>query len=139
MPPRKPTAYEWNELVSVFPDLNYNDVWITAPPSPVYNCIAWSLGFDDRWINPESPLAAFQYQYETYGKIVVHTLGPGATIDGWGINADDMTHGSKLYAGSPGLPPGLWESKLGQNCRITHGRTQLMGDLYGQVLTSFVD
>ncbi len=25
------------------------------PPGPVYNCLAWALGFTDRWVQPRSP------------------------------------------------------------------------------------
>lgn len=43
-----------NELSYVFPDLR-DDVnfEILSPETPVYNCIAWAMRFDDRWVDVE--------------------------------------------------------------------------------------
>lgn len=136
--PRKPTSSEWSGLKYTFPGLQQGNVWVTSPTTSVYNCIAWSLGFDDRWINPDSPLAAFEIQYNAYGKTTTSRLDPNAGIDGWGIDPSDTTHGSKTYTGASVGTGGLWESKLGPNVRITHGRTELSGTTYGTVLASFL-
>lgn len=143
--PRKPTSSEWSGLKYAFPGLQQGNVWVTGPQTPLYttgvtayNCIAWSLGFDDRWINPDSPLAAFEIQYNAYGKTTTSRLDPNAGIDGWGIDPSNTTHGSKTYTGTSVGTGGLWESKLGQNVRITHGRTELSGTTYGTVLASFL-
>ena len=142
--PRKPTAPEWSMLSGLFPSLPQSKVWVTGPGTPMsspfppaYNCIAWSLSLDDRWINPDSPLTAFQTQYQGWGQKSTTLLSPSADIDGWGTSVE-MTHGSKNYTGVSVGVSGLWESKLGQNLRITHDRQGLQGTTYGQVLTSFI-
>lgn len=137
--PRRPTASEWSSLKAGFPNLVESDVWITGEETKTYNCIAFSMGYTDRWIDPDSPLAAFQVQYQHYGFAVAGYSG--GTVDGWGEPASGpgmgktMNHGSKLSQ-DPQFS-GLWESKLGPQWRITHGRDQLTGTTYGNILTSF--
>jgi len=42
------------QLIHIFPDLNNdNNFHILSPDTPVYNCIAWAMGYDDRWVSPE--------------------------------------------------------------------------------------
>jgi hypothetical protein len=133
MPPRRPNPAEWAQLSGSFPNLIWNDVWITAEPTAQYNCIGYSMGIY-QWINPLSPLAAFQQQYAARGFVVAPPNT--ALIDGWGTNGGaQMTHGSRQSTSMP--QTGLWESKLGQSFRITHGRIQLVSPLYGTVLTHF--
>lgn len=137
--PRQPTAAEWATIRGWFPNIDKNSCWITAPKSDVYNCIAFSVGIDNRWINPASPLAAFQQYYENIGMDTVAAGSAGAAVDGWGRNnGQNMTHGSRR-ALDPGFNvQGLWESKVGSSWRITHDRNGLNSpNLYGTVLTSF--
>src|SRR5262245_46768462 len=85
--PRRPTPPEWAEISGTFPALNQADVWITDDPTWVYNCIAWSLGYTDRWINPPQPRAAFDYLYvHDHGYRIVPALAPDAEIDGWELD-----------------------------------------------------
>lgn len=43
-----------DELGCVFPDLiNDENFEILSPETPVYNCIAWAMQFDDRWVDIE--------------------------------------------------------------------------------------
>lgn len=135
MAPRLPTTSEWNSLSSSFPGLTQANVWITDAPTPVYNCIAFSLGRTDIWINPPQPLATFQALYNgvPYNHPTAPVVAPGAAIDGWSLPSE-MTHGSRVNTANK---PGLWESKLGSSYRITHGRPELSGNVYGQIVTSF--
>lgn len=135
--PRSPTSAEWSELVGNFPSLQYSDVKVTGPTNTGYNCIAWSIGFNDRWINPDSPLSRFQAQYQSFGRKSVGRLASVASVDGWATSNGECTHGSKLYAGVSVGQSGLWESKLGSYLRITHGRVELKGAAYGSVVDSF--
>lgn len=139
MPPRRPTATEWAQLSSWFPGLTQGNVWITDDPTDRYNCIAFSLLFTDRWINPPQPLNAFQQLYNSYAHPTLPAGAANARIDGWatppnGPTITQMTHGSRTTTTNM---PGLWESKLGESYRITHGRGELTGNLYGRVVTSF--
>ena len=136
---RNPTTNEWNQLSSTFPGLTQANVSITAEPTAVYNCIAFSLGISNAWINPPQPLSSFQAMYNgaPYNHPTVNT-GGAAQIDGWAMPAigpsiANMTHGSRVSAARPGL----WESKLGRSFRITHGRAELTGNVYGRTVTSF--
>lgn len=138
MPP--PTAAQWAQLSGLFPGLVLGNVNITDNPTHLYNCIAYSLGIVNAWINPPQPLAAFQglYNGAPYLHPTVAANAAAATIDGWALPAvgpliANMTHGSRL---SPTNPP-LWESKLGPFYRITHGRGELTGATYGRIVTSF--
>lgn len=139
MPPRQPTPAEWAQLSTWFPGLTQANVWITDNPTPVYNCIAFSLGITNQWINPPQPLNAFQQLYNNHGHATLAAGAPNAHIDGWatppnGPAITQMTHGSRTTTTNK---PGLWESKLGSSYRITHGRHELTGNLYGRVVTSF--
>jgi hypothetical protein len=138
MPP--PTDEQWAQLAQEFPSLVRANVTITGDPTGTYNCIAFSLGVLDRWINPPDPLAAFQALYNgaPYNHPTVATGAAGAQIDGWALPAigpgiTETTHGSRRYAADPAL----WESKLGPWYRITHGRDELRGVDYGRIVTSF--
>jgi len=140
MPTRVPSDNEWGQLSAVFPGLNRANVFITDEPTPVYNCIAFSLGLTNVWINPPQPLSAFQALYNNppYNHPTLPAASGSASIDGWatpavGPTITQMTHGSRTSAAKPGL----WESKLGQWFRITHGRAELTGTSYGRIVTSF--
>jgi hypothetical protein len=130
------TDTEYNRLKNMFPGLNRNNVRvtgeITTDASKHYNCIAWSIGFDDRWLrwNPtaESGLTAL---YISYGCSEESRSSSNAKIDAWSYNGRG-THGSVKYPNSA-----LYESKLGQNLRITHGRYDLQSTAYGSVYKSF--
>jgi hypothetical protein len=137
--PRPPTPAEWAQLSGWFPGLVRGNVWITDNPTPVYNCIAYSLGYTDRWINPPQPLGPFQALYNGQGHATLAAGAGNANIDGWalppgGPGITQMTHGSRR---STSMPGSLWESKLGSSYRITHGRPELTGNAYGRVVTSF--
>lgn len=44
-----------NELIRVFPDLKDDaDFEILSPCSETYNCIAWAMQYDDRWVDGEN-------------------------------------------------------------------------------------
>lgn len=137
--PRKPNQDEWEVIKAYFPNLIREDTWLTGPANKVYNCIAWSLGFDDRWIPPDSPLSAFIAQYQSYGCQHIGRLNPKASIDGWGTSVEVCTHGSKIYTGVSVGKSGLWESKLGDGWRLTHNREGLKGEVYGEILESFLE
>jgi hypothetical protein len=132
--PRPPSDEDWQVLHDFFPNLIRANVTVTGAATPVYNCIAWTLGITDRWINPPQPLQAFEELYEIAGYQARVAGSAYTVIDGWQNLSSVMTHGSRI-AGE--LYPGLWESKLGRWLRITHGRQELRGDLYGEIVVSF--
>lgn len=43
-------------LINFFPKLAGDSVYyINSKTTPAYNCIAWAMGFDDRWVDPSLP------------------------------------------------------------------------------------
>lgn len=137
---RSLTPQEADMLKKAFPNLKTDNVTVTGEATYTYNCIAYSMGITSKWINPEELYNDFINQYKNakslYGASSNYeqtsTQGSGADVDGWGLNTYKMTHGSVIYSGN------TWESKLGPNIRITHGRTELNGSEYGSILVSFV-
>jgi hypothetical protein len=129
--PRSPTDPEKSRLKKSFPLLR-DDFQITDEATGRYNCIAWSLGFTNRWINPGQPISNFIEQYRRSGCKRYEKLSPLASIDCW-AKGDESTHGSKKYS----LPGDLWESKCGSYFRITHGREELKSPSYGEIFVSF--
>lgn len=128
--PRDPTDAEWIDLVDDFPHLVRDNVVVTGEATYLYNCISWSLGITNRWINPPQPLSNFEALYALHGYVPAH--GAPALVDGW-RSYGEMTHGSRVSA-----RVGLWESKLGASLRITHARDGLRGELYGDIVVSFM-
>ncbi len=49
---RQPTPSERNEFHTSFPNLVGCEWSITAEGTDTYNCIAWSVGINDRWFDP---------------------------------------------------------------------------------------
>lgn len=44
-------AQTW--LIRNFPQLTYDSKFcVTSPVTAVYNCIAWAMGLNDRWVDP---------------------------------------------------------------------------------------
>lgn len=151
--PRAPTSAEISMLLGWFPSLRPSSVLVLGESTKQYNCIAWSLGLTYAWINPPSPLSTFNALYNTAANSVhspysglgwqansnwntLAAVSPSAIIDGWGLDATDMTHGSRLMQSSD-LTTATWTSKVGSSLLITHDRQGLVGSDYGSILTSF--
>lgn len=46
------TQLNRNTLISWFPNLATDTSFsLTSPCTPIYNCIAWAMGFTDRWVD----------------------------------------------------------------------------------------
>ncbi|KAI5809152.1 hypothetical protein DFH27DRAFT_598692 [Peziza echinospora] len=124
------TDAQWNMIRPWFDPARFfrRDILVTGPATPIYNCIAYSLGYTDRWINPPQPRATFIQLYANHG--LYPAPFPQGIVDGYERNGQ-MTHGSRLN--------GKWESKLGQSLRIFHARNSLTGpqSAYGEIVVSF--
>jgi hypothetical protein len=128
-PPRPLTPAEKQRFQAYFPNLNVDAAVVTDGPTPTYNCIAWTVGFTDRWLWPGGSLAHFDTFYRGYGYV---RSGDGP-IAAWGHSAANMTHGS---ISGPGHGP-RWESKCGPDLRIQHGLNELAGSTYGRVVAFY--
>ncbi len=123
------TSEEKVEYRGYFPNLNVDAAVVTDEATPVYNCIAWSVGVTDRWIWPGPSIQDFDRLYQSFG-LVRSGNGP---VAGWGTSSSQMTHGN---VSGPGHGP-RWESKCGKGLRIQHGLTELEGASYGRVLAFY--
>jgi hypothetical protein len=104
------TTAEKTRFQGYFPSMNVNAVVVSGEATPVYNCIAWTVGSTSAWLWPGSSLADFDTFYRGYG-FARASDGP---IAAWGHSTSNMTHGS--ISGSGHGP--RWESKCGQDLRI---------------------
>ena len=112
-----------------FPNLDVEAACISAPYDTTYNCLAWTLGFDNVWLWPGACIEAFDKLYRRYG----FTRATNGPIAAWGHSLTDMTHGS---ISGEGHGP-RWESKPGDLNRIQHGMHGLSGAQYGQILAFY--
>ena len=64
---RAMTPLEKHRFKAVFPNLDVDQTVVTGEISIVYNCIAWTVGFSDRWIWPGDALADFDAFYHRFG------------------------------------------------------------------------
>lgn len=60
LPGRAFTDDEWNELLTDFPHVGARDQFrVTGPETDVYNCLAWSMGITNNWVECPDSLADF--------------------------------------------------------------------------------
>jgi len=129
-----------------FPQL-FSNFEVLAAPTRVYNCIAHSLGYHDRWVNPitssgPNKLAGMDRLYAAegyrrmstldfslqkgYQKVVVYATVVGGVIK-------EVTHAAIQSA------DGTWTSKLGQNALIKHVcPNDVAGGLYGVPVAVYI-
>lgn len=127
--PRPMTPAEQQRFQGYFPNLDVNQAVVTGNASWVYNCIAWTVGFSDRWIWPGNSLASFDIFYLGFGFV----RADDGTIAAWGLSRTHMKHGSVT---GPGHGP-RWESKCGPDLRIQHGMNELVSGSYGHIVAFY--
>ena len=130
-------------LLAAFPDLDADSGVVTHPPDPAYNCVAWAVGVTDAVWWPADPDGYWPpgVPDELTVDAVVATL---ATV-GYALCADGgyesgfekaavyarggvPTHVARQLAG------GLWSSKLGRDCTVSHATPSgVEGMVYGTV------
>ncbi len=136
----KTDTNERNDAKSTFPSLVHCEWSITAEATPVYNCIAWSVGETTAWYNPDDIDSAFgdnDGTLETSDMDAFYLAKKGWTPTATGASdAEAMYfsgyHGAKKKGCACG--DGKWvmfESKCGQWIRMEHVWNQLNGALYG--------
>ena len=140
-------------LYSIFPKLrNDTDFKFTSPETPNYNCIAWALHYDDRWMWPGGVeakiLDGFHYWPEgvennedVIAFITAFQLKGYCICDSW--EHEDEYRKIALYVkegttkcthASRELSSGKWTSKLGKFQDIQHGTPfSIEGKNYGKV------
>lgn len=130
MPVRSMTPEEKKFYKDNFPNLDVDAAAVTGEADPIYNCLAWTLGFTDRWLWPVArgqvaKASDFDRLYGDHGYVRASD-GP---IAAYGASLDDMRHGT---VSGPGHGP-RWESKCGAGLRFQHGLVELKSEVYGDV------
>ena len=115
---------------------------VTSEPSEEYNCFAWALGDDSRWIDPtadyaqrvanvsnESPIDSVVELFRAAG---YELCADGRFEDGYKKVAIYVKDGEPTHAARQ-LGNGRWTSKLGKYEDIEHDSLEaLYGDGYGE-------
>lgn len=146
------TPINRKSLISVFPDLA-NDVnfKILSDCTPVYNCIAWAMGYTDRWVSTETE--AGPWIWWPPKAVKAHT--PDALIDAFKVvgfelcedcmpeegyskvvlykkaDAEEWTHASRIVAS------GIEHSKFGSSWDGEHSHDVLCKTTSGQESLSY--
>lgn len=125
MPVREMTLGEKNRFAGWFPSMNVEvQPRVTGEATRTYNCIAWTLGITNRWINPKHSLQA----WDNFYALNQYIRADAGEIAIWKTPAA-FTHGCVANA-AQGFN---WESKCGPNLRILHQLPEMVGDTYGNV------
>lgn len=130
-------------IEQTFPNLKDAGYQITSPKNRKYNCIAWSVGDQNRWWQPEPSI--FYWPAGVAREISVEAyISAFATVGYLECDNDLLEDGFEkiaLYAlnnrpthAARQLNNGLWTSKLGQIEDIEHTLVGLVGDKYGVVI-----
>lgn len=127
--PRQMTTSEKQSYSAIFPRLDVNRAIVAGEPTPVYNCISWTVGVTTTWLWPGPTLAEFDAFYARYGFF----RSTSGHIAAWGAGTNAMTHGSVVAP----APLSLWESKCGAGLRIQHGMNELESAGYGRILVFY--
>lgn len=134
-----------------FPNLKEDDSIVSAPYTMAYNCIAYSGGLTNEWINPQLTLANNNNIYLTpwynednekaldnfygnnpprYEGATTYTVtnNPSESVINVYKNGNQWTHASVRKPGN-NQPHGYgWESKLGNGPRVFHALNSLDND-----------
>lgn len=117
---------ERKQLSLLFPRINPDNVVVTGDVDDAYNCLAWALGFTDRWIWPWHTMPPSKNNFNRLFARYGHPAAAHGKIAGFGISVDRMTHGSLCHK--------RWESKCGGWLRIAHELGEMEGGtFYGDV------
>lgn len=140
-PPKgsKPTRSQELRLEGLFPKLK---AWsVTGPETGPwwwprsYNCIAWSVGVTDKWLQPDDwTVEGFDEFYASYGWIQSEsgkrTYGKRKTA----LYAENCDPTACTHASVETHDCQWDESKAGEMERIMHKRHELEGGFYGDVI-----
>lgn len=156
------SAENRQSLISVFPRLSVDPVFeVESPETSEYNCIAWAMGFDDRWVDhlPDYSIARKKWWPEGVDRDYrPETLVAAFEKMGFEVCDDDTTEQDydkvALYKISPLIDPftnqkiadegwthaarvlssGIYHSKIGAMYDIHHrGGDVFEGTSYGQI------
>lgn len=138
------------ELIDVFPNLNTDSNFIiTSPTTSSYNCIAWAMGYNNRWVQPinipnidnknarfnwwppgvevsvkcEALIEAFVALGFELTDNTHYELGYDKAV--LYTNGQNWTHASRIVA------EGIEHSKFGESWDASHGCNKFNSTVYG--------
>lgn len=125
-----------------FPKLSKSGYQRTSPATIDYNCLAWALGYDNKWWEPDPYEVGYWPEglprdgsLATYlkacGSEGFRKCRTGDLEQGYDKIAIFSRDGQFTHAARQ-LDNGRWTSKLGEGDDITHDLEGLNGDKYGQ-------
>lgn len=131
-----------------FPHATAGNIKPTSPATNAYNCIAWAVHVDDRWIWPdedgqyawppavprEETAEAFGAFFQMAGYEPCQNEGAEHGFEKIALYARDglVQHAARL------MPNGRWVSKLGQGIDIEHASSAaISGGEYGWAVAFF--
>lgn len=82
----------YESLKSIFPRIQKETSYQTGNRTYHFNCIAWSLGFVDRWINPPNTTYDFIRLYKRFGYVQTALKGSDAMVDLYYDSNNEGTH-----------------------------------------------
>lgn len=145
------TAIERDTLISYFPNLEADgDFVITSPSTYDYNCIAWALGYNNKWLWPLDEDCDILDGVEYWPDGLPRTEDIGNIIEAFKMEGYELCSNCNFEQGytkvalysidckathaARQLDSGKWTSKLGPLNDITHGTPfSIEGDMYGKV------
>jgi hypothetical protein len=124
------TLAEKRQFLAWFPRMNVGQAAVTGEATNLYNCIAWSVGVTDQWINLRAVFASYDAFYRYLGFLPGN--GP-VTVATWGINGPNGLAMQHACIAGPEHGP-RWESKFGSALRAQHYIGELEPGIYGNVV-----
>ena len=89
------TPINRHALISVFPDLaGDNNFRILSDVDPQYNCIAWAMGYTDRWVDIDTDLYGHWWPDG-----VTKSMSPEALVEAFEAEGFEPTNNAKLEKG----------------------------------------
>lgn len=81
-------------LTTIFPDLAKDcNFKILSERTPVYNCIAWAMGYNDRWVSP------FAYAGYWWPDGALKSMIPDALIQAFQVEGFEITDNCRVEEG----------------------------------------
>lgn len=137
------------DILGWFPNLKYDDLILTSPKTPTYNCIAYAAGDTGKWWWPDSfgigywppnvprvnKLPAFQAAFESLGYSLHENGNHEIGLEKIAVFAKE--NGEPTHACRQ-LQDGNWVSKLGKEEDVIHSLSGIDGsgvdpNIYGSV------
>lgn len=135
-------AIVWELIIkNSFPQIDLGDFKITSPQTPIYNCIAWAAGVNNRWWWPNKdyywpkglPLDESVSNFvDAFATIGYRPCNDGTLEDGVEKVVIYAKDGLAKHMARQ-LPNGTWTSKLGMEHDVSHGKDwHVSGTGYGE-------